>query len=256
MSSILINGSPTREFNINRGLRQGDPLSHFLFILATEGLHVAVEDAMVAGLYRGLKVNTLTLSHLVFADDALFIYEWSPANIKSMVSILECFHRVSGLKINFHKSNLFGVGVPFEEVNHFASTLVATLGKLLSHIWDYLFTVIWLKLRVVILSLKSFLTAYLNGNLRFFPLEDQYIWPDNMRISSSRKSILEAICGVFLWSLWNILYEMIFGISAPRRSTLFDKIVNFSYRWYSSRKRLSSISWNNWLQNPLVVSTL
>nr|GEV91254.1 RNA-directed DNA polymerase, eukaryota, reverse transcriptase zinc-binding domain protein [Tanacetum cinerariifolium] len=54
-SSILINGSPTREFNIQRGLRQGDPLSPFLFIIAMEGLHVAIEDAIVAGLYRGLK---------------------------------------------------------------------------------------------------------------------------------------------------------------------------------------------------------
>nr|GEW80244.1 RNA-directed DNA polymerase, eukaryota [Tanacetum cinerariifolium] len=119
-SSILINGSPTRVFNINRGLRQRDPLSPFLFIIAMEGLHVAVEDALSAGLYRGLKVNTLTLSHFFYTDDALFIGEWSRANIKSMVSILECFYQVSGLKINFHKSNLVGVGVPFEDVNHFA----------------------------------------------------------------------------------------------------------------------------------------
>nr|GFB71155.1 RNA-directed DNA polymerase, eukaryota, reverse transcriptase zinc-binding domain protein [Tanacetum cinerariifolium] len=54
-SSILINGSPTSEFNINRGLRQGDPLSPFLFIIAMEGLHVALEDAIAAGLYRCLK---------------------------------------------------------------------------------------------------------------------------------------------------------------------------------------------------------
>ncbi|GJX68445.1 RNA-directed DNA polymerase, eukaryota, reverse transcriptase zinc-binding domain protein [Tanacetum coccineum] len=78
-SSILINGSPTREFNINCGLRQGDPLSPFIFIIAMEGLHVVVEDALSVGLYRGLKIN-------------------------------------------FHKSNLAGVGVPFEEVNHFALT--------------------------------------------------------------------------------------------------------------------------------------
>ncbi|GKB59561.1 RNA-directed DNA polymerase, eukaryota, reverse transcriptase zinc-binding domain protein [Tanacetum coccineum] len=120
-SSILINESPTREFNIHRGLRQRDPLSPFLFIIAMEGLHVAVDDAMAAGLYRGFKVNTLNLSHFFFANDALFIGDWSRANIKSLVSILECFHRVSGLKINFHKSNLFGVGVPFEEVELFAS---------------------------------------------------------------------------------------------------------------------------------------
>ncbi|GJS98578.1 RNA-directed DNA polymerase, eukaryota, reverse transcriptase zinc-binding domain protein [Tanacetum coccineum] len=119
-SSILINGSPTREFNISRGLRQGDPLSPFLFIIAMEGLHVALEDAIAAGLYRCLKVNTLNLSHLFFADDVLFIGEWSRDNIKCLVSILECFHRVSGLKINYRKSNLFGVGVPSIEVSQAA----------------------------------------------------------------------------------------------------------------------------------------
>nr|GEX00314.1 RNA-directed DNA polymerase, eukaryota [Tanacetum cinerariifolium] len=100
-ASILVNGSPTREYHINRGLRQGDPLSPFLFIIAMEGLHVAIEDAICAGLYRGLTINTLTLSHFFFADDALLI---------------ECFHRVSGLKINLHKSNLVGIGVSFDEV--------------------------------------------------------------------------------------------------------------------------------------------
>ncbi|GKA55341.1 proteasome subunit beta type-5 [Tanacetum coccineum] len=120
-SSILINGSPTREFNIHRGLRQGDPLSPFLFIIAMERLHVAMEDAMAPGLYKGLKINTLNLSHLFFADDALFIGDWSRTNIKSLVSILDCFHRVSGLKINYHKSKLFGVGVPFDEVILLAS---------------------------------------------------------------------------------------------------------------------------------------
>ncbi|GJU78052.1 RNA-directed DNA polymerase, eukaryota [Tanacetum coccineum] len=120
-SSILINGSPTREFNIHRGLRQGDPLSPFLFIIAMEGLHVAMEDAVTAGLYKGFKINTLNLSHLFFADDALFIGDWSRNNIKSLVSILECFHQVSGLKINYHKSKLFGIGVPFDEVALLAS---------------------------------------------------------------------------------------------------------------------------------------
>ncbi|GJR39331.1 RNA-directed DNA polymerase, eukaryota [Tanacetum coccineum] len=120
IASILVNGCPTREYHINRGLRQGDPLSTFLFIIAMEGLYVAVKDVISTGLYRGIKVSTLTLSHFFFADDALFIGKWSRANIKSIASILECFHRVSGLKINFHKSNLVGIGVPFEEVKHFS----------------------------------------------------------------------------------------------------------------------------------------
>ncbi|GKF42017.1 RNA-directed DNA polymerase, eukaryota, partial [Tanacetum coccineum] len=87
-------------------------------------------------------------------------------------------------------------------------------------------------------------------------LQDLYNWIDDMHIVSSRKSILDVICGVVLWSLWNFHNETIFGDSPPRRDILFDKIVECSYRWYSSRNNSSSISWNNWLQNPLMVSSL
>ena len=43
-ASILVNGCPTDEFRLEKGLRQGDMLSHFLLILVMEGLHLAIED--------------------------------------------------------------------------------------------------------------------------------------------------------------------------------------------------------------------
>ena len=74
-SSVLVNGSPTKEFRLFRGLRQGDPLSPFLFILAMEGLHVAMEDAVDAGLYSPVRLDMdgFQISHLFYADDALFM---------------------------------------------------------------------------------------------------------------------------------------------------------------------------------------
>lgn len=47
-ASILVNGSPTGEFHVQRGIRQGDPLSRLLFIIMMEALHVVVKDAIHA----------------------------------------------------------------------------------------------------------------------------------------------------------------------------------------------------------------
>ncbi|GKC45716.1 RNA-directed DNA polymerase, eukaryota, partial [Tanacetum coccineum] len=56
-ASILINGSPTSEFDMFNGRRQGDPMSSFLFILAMEGLHVLVSKAVTTGLYKGASIG-------------------------------------------------------------------------------------------------------------------------------------------------------------------------------------------------------
>ncbi|GJR48534.1 RNA-directed DNA polymerase, eukaryota [Tanacetum coccineum] len=92
--SILVNGSPTSEFFINRGLRQGDPLSLFLFILVMEGLHNAFADAMGNGLI---------------------------SDLENIIRVLYVFYLASGLKINIHKSNIYGIGVNEDEVYNMAS---------------------------------------------------------------------------------------------------------------------------------------
>ncbi|GKB11447.1 putative RNA-directed DNA polymerase, eukaryota, reverse transcriptase zinc-binding domain protein [Tanacetum coccineum] len=117
---LKIDFDPTIEFNLQRGLRQGDPLSSFLFILVMEGLHVAIEDAINTGIYTGAKLHSLHVSHLLFEDDVLLLGEWSSMNISNVVNILNCFYKVSGLKLNLHKSNLYGVGVDLIEVRNFA----------------------------------------------------------------------------------------------------------------------------------------
>lgn len=71
-TSVLVNGSPTEEFVIERGLCQGDPLSPFLFLLAAEGLSILMQSMVSAGLYRGYTVGSgdgIYVSNLQFADD-------------------------------------------------------------------------------------------------------------------------------------------------------------------------------------------
>ncbi|GJT71403.1 hypothetical protein Tco_1030689 [Tanacetum coccineum] len=60
--------------------------------------------------------DSLTLSHLFYADDAVFIGKWDRANILTIVRMLKCFFLASGLQINILKSKLMGIGVSNEEV--------------------------------------------------------------------------------------------------------------------------------------------
>ncbi|GKA04326.1 putative RNA-directed DNA polymerase, eukaryota, reverse transcriptase zinc-binding domain protein [Tanacetum coccineum] len=113
-ASILINGSPTSEFSIKRGLRQGDPLSPILFILVMEGLHCAMSNAVSSGLIRGIKIGSsdITLSHLFYADDVIITTDWNSGDLDNIIRVLHVFYLASSLKINIYKSNIFGIGVP------------------------------------------------------------------------------------------------------------------------------------------------
>ncbi|GJR01642.1 RNA-directed DNA polymerase, eukaryota, reverse transcriptase zinc-binding domain protein [Tanacetum coccineum] len=131
-ASILVNGSPTSEFSINHGLRQGDPLSPFLFILVMEGLHNAFTEAVGNGLISGININnsTINISHLFFADDVIITTGWNARDLENIIRVLHVFYLASGLKINILKSNIYGIGVNEEEVYNMASNAGCTAGNI------------------------------------------------------------------------------------------------------------------------------
>ncbi|XP_071713612.1 secreted RxLR effector protein 78-like [Rutidosis leptorrhynchoides] len=55
--SILVNGAPTNQFTLSRGVREGDPLSPFLFILAAEGLNILTKATLDRNLFKGIEVG-------------------------------------------------------------------------------------------------------------------------------------------------------------------------------------------------------
>ncbi|GJY64455.1 RNA-directed DNA polymerase, eukaryota [Tanacetum coccineum] len=122
--SIIINGSPTKEFQFGKGLKQGDPLSPFLFILIMESLHLSVQRVVDEVMFHGINLGgVVNLSHIFYADDAVFVGQWSESNISTLVHVLECFHRVSGLKINMSKSKIMGIQVDNVNVSRAATKL-------------------------------------------------------------------------------------------------------------------------------------
>ncbi|GJY25826.1 RNA-directed DNA polymerase, eukaryota [Tanacetum coccineum] len=122
--SILINGSPTEEFQFCKGLKQGDLLSPFLFILIMESLHLSFQRVVDAGLFMGIKLShSANLSHMFYADDAVFVGQWSDININTLIHVLDCFYRASGLRMNMRKSKIMGVHVEGGKVKHAASKL-------------------------------------------------------------------------------------------------------------------------------------
>ncbi|MCH79435.1 RNA-directed DNA polymerase (Reverse transcriptase) [Trifolium medium] len=123
--SVLINGSPSEEINIQRGLKQGDPLAPFLFLLVDEGLGGLMKKAVEFNRFRGFQVGNggVTMSHLHYADDTLCIGDASVMNLWSLKAILRGFEMTSGLKINFWKSNLMGINVSADFMR-LASTFV------------------------------------------------------------------------------------------------------------------------------------
>ena len=110
--SILINGSPTKPFKMERGLRQGDPLSQFLFVLLAEVLNRMMHKATNLGLIRGLSVgkDKIQLSHLQFTDDTLVFCEAEEQYLNSIKELFLTFQSFSGLCVNYNKSGLLVLG--------------------------------------------------------------------------------------------------------------------------------------------------
>ncbi|KAL4385972.1 hypothetical protein GQ457_09G021960 [Hibiscus cannabinus] len=111
--SVLVNGSPTNRFSIKRGLRQGCPLSPFLFNCVGEALSLLLEKARSFRVFKGVEVGNsgFVVSHIQFADDLIVFTEASVANSRNIKRILRVFEVVSGLRLNPRKSKLYGLNV-------------------------------------------------------------------------------------------------------------------------------------------------
>uniref|UniRef100_A0A803Q9W0 Reverse transcriptase n=1 Tax=Cannabis sativa TaxID=3483 RepID=A0A803Q9W0_CANSA len=123
--SILLNGDVSGQIHPSRGLRQGDPLSPYMFLLCSEGLSCLIQEAERANRLHGLRFgrDNIKLSHLFFADDSFIFLDATPSDCQSLKSILDEYSLLSGQRINFDKSELC-VG---KQINHGDGILLAAI---------------------------------------------------------------------------------------------------------------------------------
>ena len=106
--SVLINGSPEGYFEPGRGIRQGDPLSTYLFILCAEVLSHMMNRAMADRSLLGVKISLQAppVNHLLFADDSLFFSLANARACKKLKKILGDYEGASGQAVNLMKSSI------------------------------------------------------------------------------------------------------------------------------------------------------
>uniref|UniRef100_A0A803Q1M2 Reverse transcriptase domain-containing protein n=1 Tax=Cannabis sativa TaxID=3483 RepID=A0A803Q1M2_CANSA len=111
--SILLNGGPLRQFKPKRGLRQGDPLSPYLFILCSELLSRMLLKSEQDGLLNGFRFarNGTPLSHFMYANDTLIFCEASGENVLEVQRCLNQYCDMSGQRLNVNKSLVFSSNV-------------------------------------------------------------------------------------------------------------------------------------------------
>ncbi|KAL0006673.1 hypothetical protein SO802_008175 [Lithocarpus litseifolius] len=107
--SVLVNGEPCGMIQPSRGIRQGDPLSPFLFLLCTEGLNGLIKRAESNGEIHGFSLcrRGPKLTHLLFADDSLLFCRANMEECGKVLEILNMYEEASGQKVNRSKTSLF-----------------------------------------------------------------------------------------------------------------------------------------------------
>ncbi|KAK2423594.1 hypothetical protein QL285_034041 [Trifolium repens] len=158
--SVLVNFEKVGPIFPGRGLKQGDPLSPYLFILVTEGLTTLIKKSVARGDLHGVSIcrGAPVVSHLLFADDCFLFCRSTVAECNHLMNILKIYEEASGQEINLSKSEVFfsrNLSVPAQEdlsrimgVRHVLGTgnylgLPSMIGRKKKDVFAYIKDRIW-----------------------------------------------------------------------------------------------------------------
>eukprot|EP00253_Pinus_taeda_P012146 PITA_12146 len=121
----LINGRPINFFQAQRGIRQGCPLSPFLYILMVDSLSRKLAAEKIVGSLPGLKPSNVAtpLNHALFANDSLILGGVSTRIAKAFDNVLRSYCRVTGALINESKRKIYSWNTDQQEITNISKIL-------------------------------------------------------------------------------------------------------------------------------------
>ncbi|XP_022774081.1 uncharacterized protein LOC111316376 [Durio zibethinus] len=129
MFSLSVNGGLVGYFKGTKGVRQRDPMSPYVFVIAMNVLDTLLDSAASYGIFSyHPKCKKVNLTHLCFADDLLIHTKEKLDSVKGIQVILKQFYTYSGLQLNSAKNELYYTGIPGTELEEILK--VHKMGKL------------------------------------------------------------------------------------------------------------------------------
>jgi hypothetical protein len=128
---VKVNDLVGQKFQTKKGVRQGDPLSPLLFNIVVDMLAILINRAKSEGQLKGV-ISDLTddgLFILQYADDAILFMEHNIEKARNIKLLLSAFEKMSGLKINYHKSELFCFGQAKDEESQYEQLFRCQIGS-------------------------------------------------------------------------------------------------------------------------------
>ena len=107
--SILVNGEPNGDIRPSRGIRQGDPLSPYLFLLCSEGLNRLIQKVSSDDLIRSFSLCRVgpRITHLFFANDSLLLCHANMGDLQVIQDILTLYEHTSRKQVDRGKTIMF-----------------------------------------------------------------------------------------------------------------------------------------------------
>ena len=129
--NIKVNDQLGKYFQTRKGLRQGDPLSLILLNIVVDMLSILIARAKDVGQIEGVIPHLIQngLSILQYADDTILFFSHDLPKATNMKLLLSLFEQLSGLKINFHKSEIFCFSKAKEHETKYSQLFGCDVGK-------------------------------------------------------------------------------------------------------------------------------